>query len=148
MVSVGSLAALASRTLSGDSSGAGDVPGTPPAVRARPDLGVADRIGETACPARHPSRAGRVGSPAVDCRSDARNLRSAKARVVRVTFRKRHHGRRYIGGMRPFLPTVIRDVLSAPSGRTVAVTMTCAPGFTISRSPGSNVTIGASGGTT
>src|SRR5579872_6668557 len=54
----------------------------------------------------------------------------------------------YIGGTSPSLPTATPAAASDPSGLTLALTRTCAPGTIMSRLPGSNVTIGASGGTT
>src|SRR5438552_9541979 len=54
----------------------------------------------------------------------------------------------HIGGMKPFLPALMRVAEYDPSAALVAPTSTPAPGTISDLSPGSKVTIGASGGTT
>ena len=53
----------------------------------------------------------------------------------------------YMGGTSPSLPIATRAAVRLPSGCGVAVRSTCAPGFNMARSPGSNVTMGALAGT-
>ena len=51
------------------------------------------------------------------------------------------------GGTSPSLPTLTPPAVNVPSGCFAAPNMTCAPGTSIARSPGSKVTTGALGGT-
>jgi hypothetical protein len=54
----------------------------------------------------------------------------------------------HIGGINPSFPTSIRAAAMAPSSAREPIRMMCAPAASIARVPGSNATIGVSGGTT
>jgi hypothetical protein len=53
----------------------------------------------------------------------------------------------HIGGVSPSFPTPIRCATREPSASRTAVTITCAPGASIARAPGSYVMTGTSTGT-